>query len=703
MNFSKCTECVSDNSEPTSDGCKCSNGYYSIGDPISKISCIKCDQTCLTCSDSFPCVQCDELNGYEYNKACYCNSGFYSIGSPSSSNLCKKCENNCLECNNFTICTKCLISNAIITDLGCICPDGYYENTKVIPNICEKCNENCLKCQNIDNCLLCKPSFTLMNGICSCDLGLYQGYDENNEEICYNCKSDCKNCLKFDYCIECISENTYLNDGKCSCRDGYWNLTELNSIDSCRECDLNCELCTSIDSCQKCKDKNTFIKHNKCTCKVGYWSSSTNETQTCLKCFENCLNCNNNTFCLECSKEYINKNGECIKDCSNDCEKCQFDSICLICKDKNSIYNRESKICECSQGWFKTLSILNHECIKCPDLCLSCNESLKCDKCSENSILDGNLCKCNPGYKLYNDTCIKTYFSLNLSVSPSNILKLEFSESLSQNLNYSAISIKVDKNKMFTYKLISLSTSKYIISLNFDLSIANGTDLSLAFKLSPILSVTGSELDIYDYNSTLNQFNFIDPFLNDLIDSTKALAQGATISAVSASFSNPSSLWILLNTLQLITYCPLSTAKMTPAMKKLCRSLADIKLSPNFLSFVIKNDTNEPLTKELIDCGIDSWDFWLNSGQNLTIFVFFLLLWPILHCISTIKVNWISKRFRILSMSYRYGYFIRFWIQGYLDFGIFALLSLTNSPKQQQNSENYINYFSSGFVFVTFT
>ena len=84
-------------------------------------------------------------------------------------------------------------------------------------------------------------------------------------------------------------------------------------------------------------------------------------------------------------------------------------------------------------------------------------------------------------------------------------------------------------------------------------------------------------------------------------------------------------------------------------------------------------------------------------------FVFFLILWPALYCISTINVKWISKRFRILSKNYRYGYFIRFWVQSYLDFGIFSLLSLTNSPNQYKSSENYFNYFSSGFFFVNIT
>ena len=218
-------------------------------------------KACTLCNDEVHtnCKYCSDSS-----KCSECYAGYV----PSESGTCIRCLNNCLNCNSNDLskCSKC------------------FNGFGLIENECKNCyDKNCINCDNnLNICQKCQKGYVLIEGKCTKKDNSFDSW-----------------CKKYEYtisalnfwkkCIECTGP-TYLENNKCvECKD------------------KNCSKCS--------KDNNG---NEICTeCMDGYGLVD----GICIKCSDNCLNCNENE-CLKCDNHYYLSDTKC-KICSGKCQECQ--------------------------------------------------------------------------------------------------------------------------------------------------------------------------------------------------------------------------------------------------------------------------------------------------------------------------------------------------------------------------------------------
>ena len=158
----------------------------------------------------------------------------------------------------------------------------------------------------------------------------------------------------------------------------------------------------------------------------------------------------------------------------------------------------------CSAGYFYQSDtcggITYNSFFPCDSSCLTCSgsSSNNCLSCTENATFQSNnSCSCNQGWSA-TPLCNRVYFTATLSVNASDYAKLVFSESLSQQLTTSNISVTINSISQ-TFSLIAVNSSVYIININFAQNITKSTNLQVTMQAS-MISQSNSLLA----NSSLN-------------------------------------------------------------------------------------------------------------------------------------------------------------------------------------------------------
>ena len=97
---------------------------------------------------------------------------------------------------------------------------------------------------------------------------------------------------------------------------------------------------------------------------------------------------------------------------------------------------------------------------------------------------------------------------------------------------------------------------------------------------------------------------------------------------------------------------------------------------PNIMTYAFQqNDTSSPYT-QASNYGINTSVFWVNMGQDMTIFMILVAFWPFVYLFSKMKIGRVAMKFGNILHYYRYSMFLRFWIQIYLDAGFYSLIQL---------------------------
>ena len=392
-----CALCTDDYSNCT----QCNLGYY-LGE---NNQCYDCPQACSNCSDSQTCNECSDLAIKNQNGTCSCieNSDYNDstktcecierYGYNNDTSKCELCEDiNCLDCSaNNSICETCI--------------SRYYLNETFI---CSECPVTCKTCTNASFCLDCvyRAEFSEISSNCTCI--------ENSE---YNSTTDQCECLSGEGSIcqlcpslsfynetshkcECI-ENSYNLSNNCVCNYGY-GLNQDN--DTCHTC--------GVDNCLECT--GDYMK-----CDVCYYTYYANETYGCSECVAPCLNCSNETACIDCiyGADYDSVEESCtcttnsklnstLGVCTCD-KKYGFNSSenCGACADSNcnECYSNYL-ICEdCKDTYYLDT---DYSCQKCQSPCKNCvTNSTTCLNCIDDSTFNAttNTCNCK-GNLTYNST-----------------------------------------------------------------------------------------------------------------------------------------------------------------------------------------------------------------------------------------------------------------------------------------------------------
>ena len=151
--------------------------------------------------------------------------------------------------------------------------------------------------------------------------------------------------------------------------------------------------------------------------------------------------------------------------------------------------------------------------------------------------------------------------------------------------------------------------------------------------------------------------------------------KAAVLTASAAAFSsNPSALYSILNTIQMIIFMPLNSVKYPEKLRKLSSSLIVYNVVPNFFGYCFDSNSTSVPYREAYQFGIQSSVIFLNAGALFTIFFAFLFILGAL--IAFEKMFPKNQKLAEMKLKSQFGLFLTVWIQGYLEFGIYSIIQL---------------------------
>ena len=721
--YTQCLTCVDPNASPntiSSYGCTCNSGYWGVSPLDTGASCTGCYDECSTCDQANICIDCIDPNASpNLVLGCTCNTGFWGTSPLTTSGSCAPCNFECATCAQSLACSTCIALNASpnpYTFIGCICNTGYWGIEPLLElYACTQCYEECATCSQAEKCDTCIDPNAVHNTQtsigCVCSAGYWGVSPLLTTTSCMKCNIQCATCSDSDSCLTCASENASPNNVTgigCVCNTGYYELTSV----SCMECQKSCITCTDPNTCTACKMINSNPTTNgtcncpetsendnntACYCQTGYAMHQDPNTlvYSCVSCNPSCSSCTGTgddqcTYCAGvlsvnytsnkcelCPKGMYFSNYDCYN-CSFECSSCSSYDFCLSCSGPGKEANNLGQ-CNIACGPGKIF--IDDWCYQCSDLCDVCSHLETCTICIDNASLTNQICSCNPGYTSSNKACVPYYFNATLQVvlvSNYNKLLLVFSEAPAPALILSDFQIAVP-GSVPSVDFYMKDAQDYSFRLSFDTQILINTPVVLTILYSPLYSVSNSILS--NYTLTANLFEYDPVKSNAAVKAMVSAAAGAAQAAVSISIgsaitSNPAAAWALINTIQVVTYLPINSNSLTPGLQAFCTGLGQFNLLPNPMTYAFNiSDTSPPYT-EATNYGINSSMFWVNMGQNISLFLALVAIWPFLFLLSKLKLGRIAMKFGNILENYRYGLFLRFWIQSYLDVGFYSLIQV---------------------------
>ncbi|CAG9335160.1 unnamed protein product [Blepharisma stoltei] len=434
------------------------------------------------------------------------------------------------------------------------------------------------------------------------------------------------------------------------------------SITSCTE---SCSVCPISQICiPNCKIKEYWSgpAYNKCySCNIKCKNSCRDWRNTCSLCDDLlCESCNDYSSCEACKENAANPDS-------------------CTCDDSYALDDTQSNTCiPIEPGGFKGEDGHSH---KCPNLCISCESLTKCTACSSNASLKNDLCSCNLGYNGI-ESCSLVSFSAKLTVLADDSLYLTFSESLVKDLTTSDFVIIIGNRVEPSFKLEKISGICYYISLVITEEISQDTLVTIQFfNLPKLISVSNGILNSSEISASLNSY---DPAsystVTKSVSSKSQTASQSTVSVVASMSiinSSPSSLWSLMNTLQILSYMTLSGIPFSKKMRSFLNNLNSFSLLPNvFPYFIDKNKGNTPYSQAK-EFGFDTDLILINQGNYFTLLLGSIAALPLILYFSRCSNRWIGKKFTKRLKDYQYAFYFRFLIQCYLELGAAACIGLT--------------------------
>jgi hypothetical protein len=164
----------------------------------------------------------------------------------------------------------------------------------------------------------------------------------------------------------------------------------------------------------------------------------------------------------------------------------------------------------------------------------------------------------------------------------------------------------------------------------------------------------------------------------------EALAQTALAVVVSSSFAgslitgNMSSAWAMINNLQLIGYIPMMDLNLPISLSSFFKSMLSFNLVPNLFQYFVHDDSPRNF-ESARRVGVDSSLFIMNTGELFTTFLCMLMYWPVSCMLSKCSNHKVARYFYAVSLSFRWSFFIRFVIEGYIDLTFATIFQLHNA------------------------
>ncbi|KAL4476576.1 hypothetical protein ABPG74_010309 [Tetrahymena malaccensis] len=412
-------------------------------------SCSKCNPVCEECKDESQCITCKQglfLIKSTMQCSSNCPENTYNDG-----NSCLNCPEYCSACKNQDICNKCQSGYfefkgkcqekcekpLLQFNNQCFesCPEGYSKDSDSYS--CIKCQENCIECNKNLECFKCKTDFLLQQKACvtECSKGFKENksnheceqitncpqgnYLEQATKTCQKCSPNCLDCFdSYDACTSCKNGFILIKDSQQCVDKCPKNMYQSGQL--CLKCPENCRNCDSSGNCQICDDGHyqyqgrcldqckvpLIFKGQDCVEKCPEGFQHNKQKNECAQCKQNCLDCDQNSQCTRCKSDYLIQEGLCV----SNCEKGYFkqDKYCLKCNSNCLSCDTSEEFCqECNQNY--TLDKQRKKCILCIENCQNCSEDLVCQQCKENYISKNGVCvkACNEGHFYKDSQCFK--------------------------------------------------------------------------------------------------------------------------------------------------------------------------------------------------------------------------------------------------------------------------------------------------------
>jgi hypothetical protein len=160
-------------------------------------------------------------------------------------------------------------------------------------------------------------------------------------------------------------------------------------------------------------------------------------------------------------------------------------------------------------------------------------------------------------------------------------------------------------------------------------------------------------------------------------NNTQTIVKAAASSSVLvALMSNPACFWVFMNTLEIISFLPLNDVPYSDQLEKFFTSFGTFNLIPNPLKDLVSFDESLTPYSEAKNYGFDTSLFHINAGSYLINLAFFLILIPILYIGQKCCFRFLSEKCGKWLQNYKYNFFLRFWVQSYLNLTILAAIQL---------------------------
>ena len=388
-------------------------------------------------------------------------------------------------------------------------------------------------------------------------------------------------------------------------------------------------------------------------CAANAYYSET--TKTCTDCPASCTSCLNSSSCSLCM--------------DSNCISCSAFSInsCTACAHGYQLQNSNCVICTGTQ-YYDSGSTL---CMTCQGLCISCSSVSSCTSCMENSSLQSdNSCLCNTGYA-GTVSCERNYFTAVISVFVNNTFQITFSEPLLTSLDSSTLQVQVSSSP-YEFTVSPIDSSNYLVTITSLPSLSKKASLAVTF-VGEILSINNSLLATTNLQSALlvdsNTAAQIE--IQVLAQAAKSTAKTGTTVGLSAVFGmsllnfDPTSFCNFMSTAELYYSAYLINEEIYPVLSEFLVGMRVESSMPNIFSYFISENKGSAMPEKQGNYGYKTNLLTLNVGVRFSALAIFLAIGFTLGLLS--KNTWFNLKFNGLMGMFKYGVFLRFWVQLFLE------------------------------------
>lgn len=436
--------------------------------------------------------------------------------------------------------------------------------------------------------------------------------------------------------------------------------------------DLLCEICTNIDTseCAHCV-LNASVMHT-CVCNQGYYAALSR--RSCFRCDSSCLACSNTAL------------------------------PCTLC-ESGAVLDSSGK-CVCSHSYY--LSPTSSKCIPCPSNCNRCLTDI-CEICFPGYFAYQGKCliHCPKGFSedLNYWTCLSLpnpYTGIEVSgeVSETNNITVHFSQKVQPTLTLSELSFVLTDCDGVTHNLTLLGLEEVEANQTYTVSLRVTTEY-LPGDNELVITFIHPEIFRDDYGNklvnsvltlTLHPINPADTLNNISSEPALASALGSSITlciAIGLLSGSPSAFLALINTVQLLTYLPLTTIPLPAALKSKLMAINLLSFVPNPASQIAKCEGNESDVPQFArDYGFSTAAVLVNADVLIASLCLNMGCGLIVWLLS--RVDRLHIRLKRVLTVYRWRNLMLHWFINYLDLSIFAFLQVyTVICKQFSCSSTY--------------